>query len=326
MTDVLVSVDTELSAGAQSRGRTVRDNFDSSILGRCAAGDFGIGWQMDRLEAHGLKGVFFVDPMPALVHGVQVVADIVGRVRDRGHEVQLHIHTEWLEWVRHSPVAGRRGRLLADFGLDDQLRLIGLARDLLVEAGAPVPTAFRAGNYGADDDSLRALAALGIAWDASVNPAYLDAGCRISVSCDQVSAVVKEGVVVLPVSGLFDRPRHFRPAQVCAVSSREMRAALHHAAATDQPAFVIVTHSFEMLSRDRQRPNRTVMARFEEMCRTIADQPALRTCGFRDLDRAAILDGAHAPARLPANMLRTGARIVEQAIATWRHERRWRAG
>jgi hypothetical protein len=277
---------------------------------------------MDRLEHHGLKGVFFVDPMPALIHGEQVIADIVEPIRARGHEVQLHIHTEWLQWANPSPVPGRLGRNIGDFDLDDQVQLLGLARDMLVRAGAPQPIAFRAGNYGADDNSLRALARLGVGWDSSVNPAYQGSDCRISIARDQMGAIEKDGIRLLPVSGFFDRPHHFRPAQICAVSSREMGAALLHAAETRQKAFVIVTHSFEMLSRDRQRPNRSVMARFDALCRTVAEHPSLTTSGFADLDPGDMLAKDQPQERLPANLLRTGLRYADQLIGTWRYERR----
>ncbi|HEY0270253.1 MAG TPA: hypothetical protein VGC10_04605 [Sphingomonas sp.] len=322
MSDVLITVDTELSAGRQARGLDVRANFASAILGRTARGDFGIGWQMDRLEAHGLKGVYFVDPMPALVHGEAVIADIVGPIVARGHEVQLHIHTEWLEWAKESPIGGRRGRNIGDFSLADQTILLGLARDILVRAGAPAPIAFRAGNFGADDNSLKALAAIGIAWDASVNPAYLGDDCRISFPADRAAAATLEGVTEVPVAGLYDRPGHFRPAQVCAMSAAEMRAALRHAAAARNFAFVIVTHSFEMLSRDRLRPNRTVTARFESLCRAIAGTPGLRAAGFADLDAAALVRAPAAADRLSSNYLHTAGRLAEQILATWRYERR----
>src|SRR3546814_18931838 len=62
----------------------------SSILGRCRDGDFGIRFQMDMLERHGLTGVFFVDPMPALVYGPKIIAEIVRPIVARGHEVPLH--------------------------------------------------------------------------------------------------------------------------------------------------------------------------------------------------------------------------------------------
>jgi hypothetical protein len=100
-----------------------------------------------------------------------------------------------------------------------------------------------------------------------------------------------------------------------------MRAALRHAAMGEDP-FVIVTHSFEMLSRDRQRPNRMVMQRFRAMCEQIARTPGLHSAGFRDLDAAAVL--AKAAAQRPllaANRLRTAGRMAEQALATALYER-----
>ena len=146
MTDVLITIDTELSAGLHQRGFSPGENHAASIDGVVDRGSVGIGWQMDRMEAHGLRGVFFVDPMPALIYGPDVLPPIVAPILARGHDVQLHIHTEWLAWAPSSPVCGRLGRNIGDFALEDQITLIALARDLLEEAGAPRPTAFRAGN------------------------------------------------------------------------------------------------------------------------------------------------------------------------------------
>lgn len=321
MTSILITIDTELSAALQARGVLARANIDSSIWGKAGGAFWGIGWQMDLLERHGLKGIFFVDPMPALVHGSTWLEEIVQPIIARGHEVQLHIHTEWLEWAATSPVGGQRGRNLADFQLKDQIILLRLARDLLVQSGAPMPNAFRAGNYGANDDSLRALAALGIAWDSSVNPAYLGRGCAIGLGAGVAAATHRLGVIALPVSGIEDRPGRFRPAQICAISAREMRAALDHAADTGAASFVIVTHSFEMLSRDRRRPNRAVIRRFEALCAHIATHPGLKTAGFADLDPATA-DHPMPGARLGPSRIRTALRIAEQAVATWRYEHR----
>jgi hypothetical protein len=324
-TKVLITVDTELSSSLHRRGHTLGDNFSSSILGRCKQGEFGIAWQMDRLEASGLKGVFFIDPLPALVYGENVIADIVAPIIARHHEVQLHIHTEWLEWAKTSPVDGRQGRNLADFTLDDQILLLTLAADLLQRAGAPRATAFRAGNFGANDDSLRALAKIGLRWDSSVNASFLTGPCKINISAEQIDPIECHGVIELPVSGIYDRPGQMRPAQICALSSREMRAALYHAAKEQQDRFVIVTHSFEMLSRDRSRPNGSVIARFEAMCRTIARHPLLESAGFNDLPDTMSAKPSHWTAtRLAPNHLRTAERIIQQALSTWRYERQLR--
>ncbi|PTS80133.1 hypothetical protein DBR17_11145 [Sphingomonas sp. HMWF008] len=323
MTDVVVTVDTELSAALHQRGVTPCRNVENSIGGVVRAGAFGIGWQMDRLEEHGLKGVFFVDPMPALVYGKAVVADIVGPILERGHEVQLHVHTEWLAWAPRSPTGERRGRNIAEFELADQIMLLKHARDLLEEAHVPRPIAFRAGNFGADDRTLIALSRLGILWDSSFNPAYLGGACRIGLTAEDRGAVRRHGLIELPVSGISDRLGTIRPAQVCALSRWEMTDALRHAGSAGDAAFVIVCHSFEMLSRDRRRPNRAVMARFVAMCREIADNPDLRSAGFADLDPAIASGARPDTARLAPNPVRTFGRVLEQAAATLRYERPW---
>ncbi len=323
MTDVLITIDTELSAALHQQGMSAQGNFENSILGVVPGGVFGIGWQMDQLEEHGLKGVFFVDPMPALVYGAAVVADIVGPILDRGHEVQLHVHTEWLAWANTSPVGERRGQNIGDFASADQITLLKCARDLLEQANVPRPIAFRAGNYGADDRTLMALSDLGIAWDSSFNASYLGAPCRIGLSAEDHSPLWRHGVVEVPVSGICDRSGLVRPAQVCALSRWEMTDALRHAGQDHHPAFVIVSHSFEMLSRDRRRPNHAVMARFTAMCREIARNPDLRSVGFGNLDPAIASLSQPKSSRLAPNPVRTIGRVLEQAAATMRYERHW---
>jgi len=324
MTDVLITIDTELSASRHRRGASLDANIAASIHGEVGEGRFGIGWQMDRLEAHGLRGVFFVDPMPACVVGDGFLGDIVGPIVARGHEVQLHIHSEWLALAAGSPRPIRTGQFIRDFSATDQATMIRDAARLLIGAGAPKPVAFRAGNYAASDETLSALAREGILWDSSFNADYLGDACRISLPAHSNAPVRHEGLIEVPVSGLNDRPGSFRPAQVCALSQWEMSAALDHAAAVRQPTFVVVSHSFEMLSRDRKRANRMVIARFEHLCRHIAGHDGLRSLGFRDLDPTAV---DVVPAMVPllaANRWRTLQRHCAQAAATLLYERRER--
>lgn len=311
MTSVLITIDTELSVPSHRRGATPLENFGSSILGQCGRRQFGIFWLMDVMEDHGVRGTFFVDPLPALVFGPAIIADIVGPILERGHEVQLHIHTEWLEWVERSPVGGRQGENIADFGAEDQQILLRLARELLMSAGAPSPSAFRAGNYGADDRTLAALASLGFLWDASFNPAYLGDPCRIDLPAETLVPVRHCGIAELPVAAIRDRGKRIRPAQVCAMSNWEMGAALAHAAERALPAFSVVTHSFEMLSRDRKRPNGFACNRFKWLCRTIAARPGLRSATFADLSPE-IAAEPESFAALRPNFARTAERMAEQ--------------
>ena len=324
MTKVLITIDTELSASLHKRGASIQYNMDCSIWGKCPAGRFGIEWQMDVLESHGLKGVFFVDSLPGFIFRKGTLSEIVKPIVARGHEVQMHIHTEWVDWIVDSPTGSRRGRDLADFSLADQISLLGLCAELLENAGAPRPIAFRAGNYGANDNSLKALAEIGVKWDSSFNAPYLGDSCKISLPANQMKAVHHCDVIELPVSGLHDRDERIRPAQVCALSAAEMRAALRHSVEHQHDAFVIVSHSFEMMSRDRLRPNYTVMRRFEAMCEMIANTPGLESAGFCDLDPAIATAPHKQQTRLGPNRLRTGLRMAEQAISTWLYERQLR--
>ena len=321
MTRAIISFDTELSAGLYQRSADARANFESSILGRCREGDFGIFFQMDLLERHGLTGVFFVDPMPALVYGPAIVDAIVQPIARRGHEVQLHLHTEWLAFARFNPVGRLTGRNIADFPLAAQKRLIALARDILVGAGAPRPTAFRAGNFGANDDTLRALAALGFRFDSSLNGAYQGQGCDISLDAGNLGMRTHHGVVEVPVSGLMDRASRFRPAQLCAMSEEEMRDALGHNAASGAIQFSAFSHSFELLSRDREVPNRLAISRMEALCRAVADDARITSGGFATLpgppERPTRI-GVAAP-----KPLRTLRRTIEQAYGHLAHEVRY---
>lgn len=325
MTKVLITCDTELSAALHQRATSPVDNAASSLWGQTGKSAVGIGWQMDSLDRHGLTGVFFVDPMPSLVYGSDFLTRVVEVILSRGHEVQLHIHTEWLAWAKTSRVGGRLGTNIGDFSFDDQLVLLGQAIELLVGAGAPRPTAFRAGNYGADDRTLAALATLGLRWDSSLNPCFLGSSCRIGLPTETRDPVKHRGIIEVPVAAINDRPGHLRPAQVCALSSGEMRAALRHAGEQQHAVFTIVTHSFEMLSRDRARINHMVARRYSAMCEEIATNSRLRSSGFNELDPSIVDKIGGAPGRLEPDSFRTGRRVVEQAISTIFHERRVRS-
>ncbi len=321
MTRAIISFDTELSAGLYQRGMDARANFESSILGRCREGDFGIHFQMDMLERFGLTGVYFIDPMPALVYGPKVIDAIVQPVVERGHEVQLHIHTEWLEFAKFNPVGRLTGRNIGDFPLPAQKKLIALARDILISAGAPKPTAFRAGNFGANDDTLRALSALGFRFDSSFNGAYQGHGCDISLDAGNLGMREHEGVCEVPVSGLMDRASSFRPAQLCAMSEEEMRDALDHSAASGAIQFSAFSHSFELLSRDREVPNRLAIARMEALCRAVADDQRVSSGGFATLPAPPVR-----PRRIQVaapKPLRTLRRVIQQAVGHVVHEVRY---
>lgn len=328
VTAVYLTIDTEYAAhlpGAGGGPGTRADNFARSIECRTAAGAVGIYHQMDVLDANGLKAVFFVDPMPALLWGISAIEDVVGPIVERGHDVQLHCHTEWLAHVPGNALAkGRTGRNIKDFTPEDQFRILEFARDTLVAAGAPPPVAFRAGNYGANDATLRVLGALGLKYESSHSPALAgDGACEISLGPDVRIPCTFEGVVEVPISCIESFGKRLRHGQLTALSRRELIAALQHARDTGQGSVTLVSHSFELLSRDRQRINRVVERRFRRFCQSLAAMPGTFTATYAA--NPPTLNERPGPA-LPHDPLRGGARLFEQALANALYSRGFRLG
>lgn len=313
-TRVLITVDTELVWRHHAAGHGWQENLRRSY----EAAGVGVPFQLRMLAEHDLKACFFVDPMPALVHGLEPVKRMIAPILAAGQEVQLHLHPFWA----HLAEAERSGRTaeLSAYGYDDQIDLIRRARDLLVAAGAPNPIAFRAGSYAANADTVRALAALGFHFDSSHNGSHHPRPSAVPLPPRQVApAEVAPGLIEIPVSQIEEKDGRLRHLQLCAVSSAELQAALLHAARADHPVATIVSHSFELATRGGLTANGLVRNRFARLCRFLAaERERLPTCWFRDLD--ALPQGAEAdPA--PGTAGRRMLRLAEQLWGDARYER-----
>lgn len=317
MVALYITIDTEYEFGFTRRHGTGSraENFRRSI--RCATpdGDVGIFHQMDVFERYGLKAVFFVDPLPALVWGIGAVADIVEPIVERGHDVQLHLHTEWLELAGcANPLGTRTGANIKDFTRDEQVVLLQLGIELLMQAGAPRPVAFRAGNYGANDDTLRAMAQVGLSHDTSHPPGLMHGECEIGLDERHRRPLRRLGVIEVPIGCIGDALGGLRHAQLTALSYREIVAALRHARANDLACFTVVSHSFELLCRQRTRINRIVERRFENVCAHVAAMEGVTTATYAERLPNVAKRPMGAPVLAPAPLL-NGTRMVEQAVA-----------
>jgi hypothetical protein len=312
-TRVLITVDTELAWGPYSEGAGWEENFARSF----DPAGVGVPWQLRRLAEHGLKAVFFVDPMPALVYGIEPIRRMVEPILAAGQDVQLHLHPVWAS-IAEGKAEGEKFELTC-FGAAAQLDLIRTARDLLVNAGAPDPIAFRSGSYAADVPTLAALRALGIRHDSSHNGSYAPDPSALPLPPDTMAPVSVEGVTEVPVTQIEDSRGRLRHLQLCALSSDEIEACLLHAARERHPTAVLVTHGFELASRDGKRANRALCRRFERLCAFLADHSdTLPTARFSDL--AGLKLGADARP-LPASGLRRARRLAEQAWSNALYER-----
>lgn len=302
-TRVLLTIDTELR-WRPARWRTWQEAFAASY----DPAGVGVAWQLARLAEHRLKATFFVDPMPACRWGIEPVRRMIAPILAAGQQVQLHIHPQW--------TAPDQVFELTALGEADQRRMIATARDLLIEAGAPPPIAFRAGSYAANDATLRAAAALGLAYDSSHDGSAQPWPSAVGLPATLIAPVRHAGLIEVPVTQIGDGPGALRHLQLCAVSSGEMAAALEHAARCAHPLVTIVSHSFELASRDAQRPNRVHLRRFEALLARLDERrDALPTAWFTELGDVAL--GAAAvpwPGRRHARLLRGAEQIWSNVV------------
>jgi len=305
MTSVFLTIDTEIAWRHHAAGLDLPTMFERSI----EPAGVGVAYQLEQLNRYGLKACFFIDPMPAMVYGLEPFRRLVRTICDAGQEVQLHLHPNWTAAKRGDGGAAHARFEMVEYDEQDQAALISGARDLLVAAGAPPPIAYRSGSYGANDATLRALRSQGLRYDSSHNGAEHPWPSLIDLPVRQIAPVVHQGVIEVPVTVIEDRPGSLRNFQICALSSGEMLAALDHAVDYDHAAVTIVSHSFELANRSGTRPNSVHVRRFEGLCAMLAQRTArLPTTHFAEADLR--LGSADEP--LGPNPLRASWRHAEQ--------------
>ena len=332
MAKVFITVDTEVWPDAQGWPHTPLPTSNDCarelswyFYGGGGSDAKGLPYQLQTLASAGLKATFFVDPLFSFAVGATPLRNILELIRRGGQEIGLHLHPEWLTDRRSSGLPAFSGPLLHGYSERDQERLVRAGLDRLRELGAGEITAFRAGSWGANRATLRALQRNGITFDTSLNASFAssfpDVEDSLRLTCTQPVRI--EGTWEFPVTNFIDRPpTGRRPLHVCATSLGEFRTVLDHASARDWFAVVIVLHSFEFVRIDRlaagrtATPHRLLAERFERLCTYLADNTDKhQTCHFADLDPASVPDAAQPP--VPSSSLaRTAMRHIEQ-LATY---------
>lgn len=316
--NVFVTVDVETwPPGWEADDQAMTDAFKRYIHGVGNPRDHGLPYQLKVFAEHGLKAVFFVEPLFASVIGRAALEDVVGLIREAGQDVQLHLHPEWLGRAGDPELPGPRRLAMSELTLDEQTRLMVLGQRWLTEAGAEGVTAFRAGSFGANRDTLGAVAGAGMQVDSSQSRAGpyvpLDASLPddLSTTC--------EGVFELPLTSFRDAFGRTRPFQIGSSSTQEMKAVLRGCLAGGRTTAVILSHSAELLDGGRQRADRLVVRRFRALCRFLErNAGTLPTCHMGDVPRLGDGNATAAPAsELSAPVAASAWRMAEQALRRW---------
>lgn len=270
-TAVLFTVDTEADLHL---GQIIP--FDRMVYCRIGREEFGIRKMMELAERHQAVMTFFTSVFEHRRLGLAPVRDICQEIHSRGHEVQLHTHPNWIH----------DHRFMWGYTLEEQIKLICEGRDVIRDCIGKNPIAHRAGGFGADENTLRALAANDIAIDST----YLQGGySRLPANQLAPNGLSHlHGVLEIPVTAFkqfrLGRFHPIRPFDINANSLSELIFVLEYAKRQRMPVVNLLLHSFSFVTRsaDRQQisPNPEDLEKFERLLQHIKEDDALEVIGI----------------------------------------------
>ena len=149
-TIILITIDTELS--------NHKDDF--GILGRFNEKTFGLPKFLEVLSSRKMKATFFVDVYSGRKKYLPLLKSLCEDLKREGHDLELHTHPDGI-------IDQKRGQM-RHYSLEEQIRIVHKGKELFHEWFGEAPIAHRAGDWGANSDTLEALMRNGILCDSSM--------------------------------------------------------------------------------------------------------------------------------------------------------------
>lgn len=284
--EVAITVDVEFTIGGAFDDPQHRQPVGAPCV-ECPTGEGngGLDFILDTLEAHRLRGVFFVEALNTHYFGDAPMGAFARAIHARGHDVQLHAHPCWTvfahaDW-RDRIVRGAPSDSFAD--LDDASAAAAIRHGIATfdRWRLPGPIAFRAGNLEAGLRTYALLEQCGIALASNVGigvhrpreAALLLAGGRHRIG----------GVIEIPVASYQDvrlpGMARWKTFTVIGTGAMEARQWLASAARHGVGPVVVLTHPAEFVHRLPDDPamfrrNELSRRRFGELCAFLADARA----------------------------------------------------
>lgn len=165
MKKILLTCDTEIG----DRGIGLENAFSILVNGDFGSRSVGINLMEDIADSYSAKITHFVDVYQPLYQNE--ICRLCEKIKRRGHEIGLHTH----------PVSKYGKNYMYEYSFDEQCEIISFGRRLIEDVIGEKPIVHRAGSYGANNDTLRALHSNGIYIDSSLY--YGNSRCRIESDC-----------------------------------------------------------------------------------------------------------------------------------------------
>ncbi len=181
--------------------------FEQMVIGDLNdAQNWGVFRQAEIFNRFGISATFFVDVYEYTMWGEKPWREVCQQLVDRGQDVQLHSHpgwridprdAPWLQRHRHRySYLGSEFDFMAKLPFEQQKKVLEHGVELLEKWIGKRPIAHRSGGYSINQDTIAALAAVGIPIDSSMNCSHPN-----SILTWSKNAIIKRsGIVELPVT------------------------------------------------------------------------------------------------------------------------------
>ena len=193
MKQILITCDTEVGELHANRA----DAFEIFIKGEIEDREVGVKLINDLASKYGAAVEHFVDVYPCERYGEHKFEQLCRDIIQSGHGINLHTHP--------SGKYDKNRKFMWQYSVDEQTEIVNFGKQKIKEWIGTDVMAHRAGGYGANDDTLRALRINDILIDSSFF--YKNKNCKINYGYVN-KASEKNGVSQLPVS-VFEKQKHF---------------------------------------------------------------------------------------------------------------------
>lgn len=284
-TDVLLTVDLEFSSGGYlDDPERYQPIGEHSVELRIDGKSQGLGFILDTLGHYGAVGTFFVEAAHTLYFGPEPMGKFVRQILDGGHDVQLHLHPQWifaeqiksgtltdLSSVTDSMVALQEDRICA---------LIDVGLQAFKSWGVPEPVAMRAGNLHANACVYRAMSEKGLALGSNIGiGVYRPAEDALQLYSGRHRIEKVLEIPVLSHRGLgIGGSARLKTLTITGSSAAETRFLLDRARRAGLDEVVLLTHAHEMIKRIDARylsisRNRLTQRRLHALCQYVTGNP-----------------------------------------------------
>jgi len=286
---VYITFDVECSMGGAWGDPSLKPiSPQRGMMGEYENKSFGVPLICDILDRHNLKATFFMEPFNYELGYPGETEPVCRFLVDRGQDVQLHIHPNHVHYGLY--------KANKPYTMTDRITDLSPERQkaMMVDGAQRIerwtgirPIAFRAGNMGASEQTLKILPDAGIWIDSSYTFPYAGGQCRFSDGAPYNGSKWYGNVLEVALSGFRQTklPGLYlsKPVDLMGASFEECRDAVRMICDAGADA-VLILHSFSLFKvKDVQynggKMNRVVTQRFERFCEWLAANRA--TCPAR---------------------------------------------